>query len=427
MPRQSATTRRSAALLAACAVAFGAAAAPASGALILVSQTPGSVSANGASNMPSIAGGGSLVEFESAATDLVAGDTNNGADVFVRDIAGSSTTLVDRLPGGGLAAGGGRGSPIADSGLFTGFATASTGTVYLRDLAGPSSTRIDIAPPGVSFTHTGSAQAVTPDGRIALFTEHMPNSTIQLWQRNVQAATTTLVSVARSGGMGNGYTTCGSMSDNGQIIAFLTRATNLSKLPDTNQQPDVMVRDISTGHTVRVDIGLGGRQANAASGCPSVSGDGRYVAYQSKASDLVAGDTNHAIDDFVYDRLTHRLHRVDVSTSGRQGTRSTRPHADFLTSPPAISMHGCYVAFSSAQAGLVSGDTNRFRDVFVHSCVGHTTLRVSLTAGGGQILDGSFQPAISSDGRFVAFVTGARLLPNDGNRRSDVYMVGPRF
>lgn len=425
--RQLAISRRGALLVAACALALGPAAVPASGALILVSATPGSTSGNGASNMPSIAGGGSLVEFESAASDLVAGDTDNGPDLFVRDIAGSSTTLVDRLPGGGLAAGGGRGSPIADSGLFTGFATVSAGTVYLRDLAGPSSTRIDIAPPGVSFAHSGSAEAVTPDGRIALFSETMPDGRVQLWQRNTQTSTTSLVTVSRSGAMGNDSTTCGSMSDNGQIVAFVTRATNLSKLPDTNRKPDVMVRDMTTGHSVRVDLGLGGRQANGESGCPSVSADGRYVAYQSKAADLVAGDTNHAIDDFVYDRITHRLHRVDVSTAGRQGTRSTRPHADFLSSPPAISMHGCYVAFSSAQSGLVSGDTNRFRDVFVHSCVGHTTRRVSLTAGGGQILDGSFQPAISADGRYVAFVTGARLLPSDGNRRSDIYLVGPLF
>jgi Tol biopolymer transport system component len=415
------------ALLAAGALAMGPAAVPASGSLILVSATPGSVSGNRASNMPSIAGNGSLVEFESAASDLVAGDTDNGPDVFVRDIAGSSTTLVDRLPGGGLPAGGGRGAPIADSGLFTSFATASTGTVYLRDLAGPTSTRVDIAPPGVTFANSGSAQAVTPDGRIALFSEDVPHGRVQLWQRNTQTSTTRLVTVSRSGAMGNAPTLCGSMSDNGQIVAFLTRATNLSKLPDTNRQPDVLVRDMSTGHTVRVDIGLGGRQANGLSGCPSVSGDGRYVAYQSKASDLVEGDTNRAIDDFVYDRVTHRLHRVDVSTAGLQGTRSTRPHADSLTSSPAISMHGCYVAFSSAQSGLVAGDTNRFRDVFVHSCVGHRTRRVSLTAGGGQILDGSFQPAISADGRYVAFATGARLLPGDGNRRSDIYLAGPLF
>jgi Tol biopolymer transport system component len=367
------------------------------------------------------------VQFGSNASDLVAGDTDGGPDVFVRDIAHSSTTLVDRLPSGALPGGGGRGSPIASSGLFTSFATASTGTVYLRDLAGPSSTRVDIAPPGVSFAHPGSAQAVTPDGRIVLFTERMPNATIQLWQRNVQAATTTLVSVARSGAMGNGFTLCGSMSDNGRVVAFLSQATNLSRLADTNHQPDVLVRDMATGHTVRVDIGLGGRQANLASGCPSVSGDGRYVAYQSKASDLVTGDTNHAIDDFVYDRITHRLHRVDVSTADRQGTRSIRHHADFLNSPPAISLHGCYVAFASAQSGLVPHDTNGFRDVFVRSCVGRTTRRVSLTAGGGQILDGSFQPAISADGRFVAFATGARLRAGDSNRTTDVYMVGPRF
>ena len=149
------------------------------------------------------------------------------------------------------------------------------------------------------------------------------------------------------------------MSDNGRIVAFLTHATNLSKKPpDTNHQPDVMVRDMSTGRTVRVDIGLAGRQANGASGCPDISGDGRYVAYQSKASDLVKGDTNHAIDDFVYDRITHRLRRVDVSTAGLQGARSTKEHADSLTSPPSLLTHGCYVAFASAQSGLVAGDNN---------------------------------------------------------------------
>jgi Tol biopolymer transport system component len=422
MPRRFAVT-----LLAACALAAGPAAAPASGSLTLVSVTAGGASGNGASTRPSIAGGGSLVQFESNASDLVAGDTDTGPDLFVRDIAHSATTLVDRLPGGALPAGGGRGSPISDSGLFTSFATSSAGTVYLRDLAGPSSTRVDIPPPGVTFAHPGSAQAVTPDGRIVLFTERMPNSTIQLWQRNLQSGTTTLVSVSRSGAMGNGSTLCAAMSDTGQVVAFLSAATNLSRLPDTNGRADVFVRDMSSGHTVRVDIGLGGRQANGASGCPTVSGDGRYVAYQSKASDLVRADTNHAIDDFVYDSATHRLRRVDVSTAGRQGTRSPRLRADSLTSPPALSMHGCYVAFASAQSGLVAGDTNGFRDVFVHSCVGHTTLRVSRTASGGQIQDGSFQPAISADGRFVAFVTSARLLPADANRTSDIYLVGPRF
>ena len=199
-------------------------------------------------------------------------------------------------------------------------------------------------------------------------------------------------------------------------MAFTSTSTNLVA-GDTNSVQDIFVHDRQTGSTTRVSVGPGGAQANGASAGQSISGDGRFVAFQSAATNLVAGDTNGLADCFVHDRQTGVTTRVSVATGGAQATGGP----NFIT---AISANGRFVAFYSSATNLVAGDTNGLQDVFRHDRQTGTTVRVSVATGGAQAAgQGSFGPFISSDGRFVGFYSGAtNLVPGDTNGVSDVFI-----
>jgi TolB protein len=171
--------------------------------------------------------------------------------------------------------------------------------------------------------------------------------------------------------------------------------------------------------TARVPVGPGRQQANGDSSEPAISADGRFVAFASGASNLVAGDTNGTYDVFVRDRKLQVTRRVSVGPGGQQANSSSVG--------PAISADGRFVAFSSYASNLVAGDTNGTYDVFVRDLVAQVTRRVSVGAGGQQANSNSSDPAISAGGRFVAFVSVAsNLVAGDTNHWDDVF-VRDRF
>jgi Tol biopolymer transport system component len=187
---------------------------------------------------------------------------------------------------------------------------------------------------------------------------------------------------------------------------------------DTNIVSDVFVHDRQTGTTTRVSVGPGGAQGNGASWVPLMSGDGRWVAFDSMASNLVAGDTNRMWDVFVHDRQTGTTTRVSVASEGAEGSGNTNPYIR-----PAISGDGRLVAFDSEASNLVIGDTNGLSDVFVHDRQTGTTTRVSEGPGAGQGNGDSRAQAISADGRWVAFASGAsNLVTGDTNGAWDVFV-----
>src|SRR5947207_196032 len=150
----------------------------------------------------------------------------------------------------------------------------------------------------------------------------------------------------------------------------------------------------------RVSVSSAGEQGNSYSSTASVSADGRYVAFQSQATDLVPGDTNGAMDIFVRDRTTRTTARVSLSSAGAQ--------ADNGSYEPAISADGRFVAFESDARNLVPGDTNNSRDIFIRDRMSGTTERVSLSSTGAEgdgtgFFPTGLRPAISANGRFVAF------------------------
>ena len=158
-------------------------------------------------------------------------------------------------------------------------------------------------------------------------------------------------------------------------------------------------------------------QANAQSGTPSISADGRYVAFMSDATNLVAGDGNARADVLVCDRQTHTIQRVSVDSSGAE--------ADNGSFYPAISADGDHVAFVSFASNLVVGDTNGDADVFVHDRETNVTERVDLAIGHSQAqgIGMPSRPSISTDGRYIAFCSSAAdLVPNDHNGSPDVFV-----
>ncbi len=208
-----------------------------------------------------------------------------------------------------------------------------------------------------------------------------------------------------------------SISDDGRYVAFNSNASNI--VPgDTNGYQDIFVYDRQTGTTERVSVAVDGTQGNGATyGTASLSPNGGYVTFSSTASNLVPGDTNGVSDVFIVDRQTHSIERVSLAADGTsQGNGNS-----FASSP---SNDGRYVAFASAASNLVPDDTNGWTDVFVCDRQAHTIERVNVADDGTQANGLSGTPRISSDGRYVVVNSSANnLVPGDTNGWTDVFVV----
>ena len=222
------------------------------------------------------------------------------------------------------------------------------------------------------------------------------------------------VSVASGGGQANGNSDEPAISSDGFIVAFVSEATNLVG-GDTNGVEDVFVHDRAIGLTERVSIASGGAEGDDEVFTLSLSSDGNFVAFGSFATNMVAGDTNGVIDVFVHDRNTDTTERVSIASDSTQ--------ADDESFSPAISSDGQFVAFQSDATNLVANDTNNNTDIFVHDRMADTTERISVDSGGAQGNGDSFFPAISDDGRFVAFSSEAsNLVAGDTNNKVDIFV-----
>jgi Tol biopolymer transport system component len=271
--------------------------------------------------------------------------------------------------------------------------------------------------------HMRSADpAISADGRFVAFrsvasklVDDDTNGSDDVFVRDRVAHVTRRVSVGPGGHQANGPSQTPALSAHGRFVAFMSAASNLVA-GDTNRTYDVFVRDRVAQVTRRVSVGQGGQQTNRSSFAPAISADGRFIAFVSLASNLVAGDTNRTYDVFVRDRVAQVTRRVSVGQDGQQ--------ANGRSFEPAISADGRFVAFYSDSSNLVAGDTNGTWDVFVRDRKAQVTRRVSVGPGGQQANRDSYgQPAISAHGRFVAFASGAtNLVAGDTNSGYDVFV-----
>jgi Tol biopolymer transport system component len=339
----------------------------------LVSVDSGGVQANGPSSSPSISADGRFVAFQSAASNLVQADSNGSDDVFVRDLQTSQTTRVS-VDSTGAQGNDLSGSPVISSnGRFVAFSSRASNLV-----------------PGDT------------------------NNTDDIFVHDRQLGTTSRASVDSSGLQANYGSAFPSISADGRFVAFHTSASNL--VPgDMNGVDDVFVHDVATGQTVRVSLDSAGAEANSPSRYAAISSDGRFLAFHSLASNLVPGDTNVANDVFLRDRLASVTVRVSVSSAGVQANGpSTRA---------SISGDGRFVAFESAASNLITTDPNQATDVFVHDSSTGLTVLASTEGGNFQAVGNSAHAAISANGAYVAYGSQAdNLAPDDTNSFEDVYV-----
>ena len=177
----------------------------------------------------------------------------------------------------------------------------------------------------------------------------------------------------------------------------------------------------STSSTTRVSVSSGGVQGDRDTFAAGISADGRYVLLNSQARNLVPGDTNYRWDVFVSDRAAGVTQRVSVSTGGAQAKPGPDPWGGSIAG--GISANGRYIVFESDARNLVPRDTNHASDVFLHDQGSGVTTRVSVSSNGRQANGPSGSPAISADGRYVAFQSlASNLVRGDTNRISDVFV-----
>ncbi|MBK7876905.1 MAG: hypothetical protein IPJ77_14360 [Planctomycetes bacterium] len=319
--------------------------------------------------------------FRSLASNLVPGDGNLHEDIFLRDRAAGVTTIVS---------------------------VSSTGSQANQDC--------------ISASVSGDGRYVAFESNASNLVPGDGNGVGDIFLRDMWTQQTTAVSVTPGGVMGNLSCRYTSISQDGRYVAFQSLAFDLVT-GDTNGVADIFVRDMALGTTERVSLGTGGQQAVAACVAPYISGNGRFVSFESASANLVLGDTNGYMDVFVRDRVQQTTVRVSISSTGLQGNSWSGADCclGFTSSP--LSYDGRTVAFLSAATSLVPGDTGFYWDVFTHDLVTLVTEKVSEVIPGQELITGSINPAMSADGRCVTFATpDGTVVPGDINADWDVFL-----
>jgi Tol biopolymer transport system component len=380
-------TRRAGAVVAAtaaallavlCGIAAGANVKPPE----LISAAPDGSAGDGPSLFPSVSQDGRYVAFRSEATNIVPEDTDTVRDIYVRDRQTGQVTLASRASG-------------------------AAGAKGARDSYNPR-----ISANGRYVVFRSNANNLSPDDT---------DTTEDIYVRDLQANETILVSRASTaiGPKGNAGSFNASISGDGRRIAFRSEATNLSP-EDTDAIPDIYVRDLDTNETTLVSraTGLAGAKGNGFSEFPVISADGRKVAFRSESTNLAPEDPDAVEDIFVRDLQTSETQLVSrASGAGLKGNaRST-----FVS----ISADGAAIAFDSQSTNLHPDDTLPDADVFLRDMTTGEVELISRASGptGAKGVPGSSEPAVSADGRYVAFQSAASNLdPDDTDSTLDVYI-----
>jgi Tol biopolymer transport system component len=369
-----------------------------------------------------MSGDGRFIAFESRAWNLVVGDTNGETDIFVRDVVTGATTRVSIGPAGVQSNDESFFPTISGDGRYVAFESLATNLVV-----GDTNAKQDVF---VHDRHTGTTslvsrhttgaianshcwgQKISADGRFVAFTSQASNlvdddfnNRLDVFVRDLLDETAARVSVSGAGIEANGDSNSPSLSANGRFIAFHSRATNL--VPgDSNFKGDVFVFDLQTSSIIRASVGQAGVEANDESGAPSISYDGNSIAFQSIATNLVAGDTNGVSDVFLRRLNTGTTSRVSLGLQGSQ--------ANDVSGLPVISGDGTSVAFFSYATNVVAGDTNARPDVFLFDINSSSTFLASCSTSGQFSNEGATAPFIGFTGSSVGFSSiSDNLVPND--------------
>ncbi|HXR05241.1 MAG TPA: hypothetical protein VN836_11090 [Verrucomicrobiae bacterium] len=468
--------------------------------MLVSANLNGTGGGNGNSMFGSASTNGQYVVFQSDASDLVPGDTNGVSDIFVRDLVAGTTTLVSVATNGGLANGASTDPVMTPDGRYVAFVSAATNLVagdtngipdvFVRDLVGGTTVLVSVgaAPPSGSTTAAVSSPVITPDGRYVAFfssasglTASSPaNSAGEIYVRDLVSNTTTWAStnaaliVSNLLHMNNMPSCHPRISDDGRYVAFKCGTNNVTSTvvnpvvvlqydstngtttvvntngfpawfynddtfgpemtPDgrfivfvaTNKSASclgIRLWDAQAGTDTLVSVCLDGTiPTNSISQSPVVSPDGRYVAFLSNATNLTGNAVSNGYHIYLSDLQAGTNWLVDLDTNG---IGSSDEWGTIL----GLTADGRWVAFSSYDGSLVDGDNNNACDVFMRDTVAGTNELISQRspaafsqAGNGISFSGPY--SISADGRWVTFASYASdLVPNDFNNDRDVFVA----
>ena len=416
---RSALLAGAALVLASAAVAVAPAPAWAAAGTTRVSSSSSGAPGDGPSEAPWATADARFVGFSSSATNLVPGDTNFAEDVFLRDRTTSRTERISVASDGSQGQYPSMRPAISADGRYIAFDTLSTlvpddtngqTDVFLRDRQAGTTTRLSMGTGGAQANGSSYGASISPDGRYVAFTSYASNlvtgdtnAVADVFLLDRQTGGVTRVSVNASGQAANGSSDSGTVSADGRYVAFESQASNLVS-GDSNSSMDVFVKDFSTGAVQRVSVTSGGAQFGGGGSAPSMSADGRYVSFSGQP-------TNALAQLYVRDRTAGTTTLVSVGTDGKPG--------NYATFQGTISANGRYVGFGTGATNIVPGSPNYFNSFVRDLVTGHTTL-ASLTYTGAPIMESTLYQTMTNAGLvFVAFAAG--VVPDAVGRQEQVY------
>lgn len=373
-------------------------------------------------NGGSVSRDGNLIVFDSTATNLVAGDTNNYRDIFLHDISAGTTIRINVANGTGNQANNNAFSPrISDSGRYVVYRSNATNLtadtvsgiqIFRYDVNNQTTQLASITSAGtIPSGNNTSDPDVSSDGRFVSFETPATNlvsgttSYNNIYVKDMVTGTLTRVT------NGNGHSQTPVIDCSGRFVAFASTASDLVA-SDTNGHRDIFYADLSGSTPIIAAVTAGNNDSTR----PSISCGGDYVAFESVASDIVAGDTNNFEDVFLYDRINGPTKRISVDSYGTEANNDSA-YVD-------ISANGRYVAYYSYASNLVASDTNSSADVFFYDAKSASTSLISIASGGGVGNGTSFIPSISADGAYIAYFSDAtNLIGSDTNGHGDLFVT----
>ena len=390
--------------------------------------------ANNQSYSPSINSDGRYIAFASPANNLVEDDTNGMFDIFVHDRKTNTTRRISISPEGAegnknslypsISANGCDVAFESDASNLTAEDSNGRSDIFIYNCETKHSERVSLSTTGEQANDASETPSLSAEGRYVAFTSRASNlvaddtnekTDVFVFDRETHEIER--ASSNSEGAEGNDASQSPSISENGRLVAFESKARNLSP-NDANGKTDIFIYNRETEVTERISVDSTGIGGNGNSTNPSISANGRYVSFESKASNLVDNDSNEEADIFIHDLETRTTQRISIDSVSAEGNG--------FSASPSISSDGRFVAFKSAASNLVPTDTNGIFDIFVHDRDSGETQRVSVNSSGVEGNNSSETPTISADGIFVSFKSYANnLVPSDTNKKSDIFVHGP--
>jgi uncharacterized repeat protein (TIGR01451 family) len=355
------------------------------GDIVLASTSDSGVKGNGESFAPAISSDGTKVVFHSTATNLDPADTGTGLDIYVKNLTNGDLSLVSRSDSGTKGNGESFAPALSADGAIVAFVSSATNLdpadsdstfdVFTKNVSSGNLTLASRSDGGAKGNRASNSPTLSSDGGVVAFDSAATNldpadsDTLQdVYVKTLATGDIRLASVPASGAKSNGNSFAPALSEAGNIVSFQTSATNLDAL-DFDAFQDIYVKDLGTGELTLASTTDTGVKGNAGSVLPSLSSNGRLVAFHSSATNLDPGDIDTSADIYVKDLPTDDVTLASTSGGGAKGDRSSRA--------PSVSSDGTVVAFDSASTNLDPQDGDTLQDIYVKE-LGAPTLDADL-------------------------------------------------